>query len=313
MQKVEIAIVGAGLAGLACAVGLRAQGHAPVLFDKSRGVGGRLSTRRADGMLRFDHGAQFVTARTTGFSTLLDEARTAGRAARWDDGSGETRIVGIPGMNALAKHMADGLSIRLAERISHVTRAADGWHIATGDETWACRRVVLAVPAPQARALLGEAHPLAQEIAAAEMAPCLALMVAFEGPVPAPFLARRDPDDALDWIALNSSKPGREDLNSWIAHGAPAWSCEHLERTPDEIAALMLPMLCERLGANPASAHHVAAHRWRFARVTTPLGMPFARDESALLYAGGDWCLGARAECAWESGTAIARDILGSS
>ena len=172
-----------------------------------------------------------------------------------------------------------------------------------------CEHVVLAVPAPQARALLGVASELAQAISAVQMAPCLALMASFEDGTPAPFRSRRDPEDAMDWIALNSSKPGREGPPSWVAHASPAWSLENLERPLEEIAALMLPMLYDRLGVDPASARHVAAHRWRYARVTTALEAPFARNEAGTLYAGGDWCLGARAERAWESGLAIARDI----
>jgi predicted NAD/FAD-dependent oxidoreductase len=52
------------------------------------------------------------------------------------------------------------------------------------------------------------------------------------------------------------------------------------------------------------------AHRWRYARVTKALGLPFLRSADAAVYLGGDWCIGARVEAAWDSGTAIANDIL---
>ncbi|SDL50717.1 NAD(P)/FAD-dependent oxidoreductase [Aliiruegeria lutimaris] len=311
MTQIGTAIIGAGLAGLACATALRESGQSTVVFDKSRGVGGRLSTRRAEGDLRFDHGAQFVTARTHGFAALLRESEAAGQAAAWKDSGDAERIVGVPGMNAIAKHMATGLDIRLGVTVTAVERAPIGWRIDTDRGTWTCERLVVAVPAPQAKVLLAEEKPLVQEIAAVRMAPCLALMATFEEDVPVPFCTRRDPQDDLDWIALNSSKPGRDGAQTWVAHAAPDWSRKNLEETPEEIAALMLPMLCDRLGIHPTSARHVAAHRWRFARVTTALGAPFLRDGSGKLYAGGDWCLGARAENAWESGDAIARDILG--
>ena len=42
-----VAVIGAGLAGAACARGLQAAGVQVTVFDKSRGVGGRLATRRA--------------------------------------------------------------------------------------------------------------------------------------------------------------------------------------------------------------------------------------------------------------------------
>jgi hypothetical protein len=74
----------------------------------------------------------------------------------------------------------------------------------------------------------------------------------------------------------------------------------------------MLPLLCDRLGAPLAAVTHASTHRWRYARVTHPLGQPFLRSDDASLYLGGDWCLGARIEAAWDSGIAIAADLLAS-
>jgi len=81
-----IAIIGAGLAGLACADKLAAAGRAVTLFDKGRGPGGRMSTRRretADGVACWDHGAQFFTARTPDFQTVVANWGACGVVAAW--------------------------------------------------------------------------------------------------------------------------------------------------------------------------------------------------------------------------------------
>ena len=67
----------------------------------------------------------------------------------------------------------------------------------------------------------------------------------------------------------------------------------------------MLPLLCDRQGVTPDRVTHAAAHRWRYARVTQALGRPFLRSLDGMLYLGGDWCIGARVEAAWTSGTAL--------
>ena len=72
----------------------------------------------------------------------------------------------------------------------------------------------------------------------------------------------------------------------------------------------MLPLLCERLGVTLDHVTHAAAHRWRYARVTQALGLPFLHNPEGTLYLGGDWCIGPRVEAAWTSGTAIAQAIL---
>ena len=69
----KIAILGCGIAGLSAARELRRNGVDVKLFDKSRGVGGRMSTRYA-GVWEFDHGAQFFTAQNADFKSEIDAA-----------------------------------------------------------------------------------------------------------------------------------------------------------------------------------------------------------------------------------------------
>ena len=65
-------IIGAGMAGLTAANLLQNAGWAVTVVDKSRGVGGRMATRRL-GASRFDHGAQFFTVRDAGFQATTDK------------------------------------------------------------------------------------------------------------------------------------------------------------------------------------------------------------------------------------------------
>lgn len=305
-----IAVIGAGMAGLSCAHRLAAAGFAPVIFDKGRGVGGRLATRRTSEGLQFDHGAQYVTARKDGFRELLAAMRRTGMGDVWADGACSKRFVGTPGMSALAKYLAEGLDVRANVEIRNVSESAAGWIITTGTEKLRFQRVAITVPAQQAAVLLGPTHALAADLKAVEINPCLTLMAAFGPGQPEPFVTRRDPEDPLSWIALNSAKPARPTPACWVAQAGPEWSAAHLEAAPAVIAQQMLRLLCDRLGADPTAARHAVAHRWRYANVAKPLGRPFLRDGTGRLYLGGDWCLEARVEAAWTSGVAIAQDML---
>jgi renalase len=305
----RVAIIGAGMAGLACARRLADAGVMPVIFDKGRGIGGRLATRRVDG-LQFDHGAQYVTARDAGFAAVLRGLQAVSAAGAWDDGSGQTRLVGLPGMSALARAYAVGLDIRHLAQVTSIRTATKGWTVHIGDIPEPFDRVVITVPAPQVAGLLGPDHPVVATLANVHLAPCLTLMAATHAP-PA-FVVHSDADDPLAWVAQDSSKPGRPQSAgpvTWVAQASPAFSVAHLEEDATAIVARMLPLLCDRLGITPAQITHASAHRWRYARVTMPLGQPFIGTDDTL-FIGGDWCLGARVEAAWISGDAMGRAVL---
>ncbi|KAB7648503.1 NAD(P)/FAD-dependent oxidoreductase [Polymorphobacter fuscus] len=308
----DITIIGAGMAGLACARRLVNAGHAPVVLDKGRGIGGRLATRRvtlAEGATSFDHGAQYLTARHPGFAAALEQLGPA--CARWDDGSAAPRLVGQPGMSGLPRAMAAGVDVQLGRQVTAVRAVPGGWQLDTDAGSIETRHLVMTVPAPQAAMLLGESHPLHHRIAGIAMAPCLTLMAAFPADAPRPFRSRTADDHPLAWIAQDSSKPGRNGaLATWVAQASVAWSEQHLEDTVEAMAQRMLPMLAEVIGVAPESALYAAAHRWRYARTVAPLGEPFLRGDNGTLHVGGDWCLGARVEAAWASGTAIADAII---
>ena len=190
-----IAIIGAGMAGLACAEALAERGRPTRLFDKGRGPGGRMSTRRVqapspDGgsrTLAFDHGAQYTAARAPAFVARMERWEAAGVAARWS-AAGPDAWVGTPGMNALVKAMAAEREVRWATRVDRIERAADGWRlIGEGLDEGGFDAVVIAVPAEQVVPLARPHAPaLADRAEASRSQPCWTVMVAFEDRVPGP-------------------------------------------------------------------------------------------------------------------------------
>lgn len=311
----QIVIVGAGMAGLACARRLVAAGLSPVVLDKGRGIGGRMATRRvalAGAEVRFDHGAQYLSVRTSDFAAALASVPDA--VGDWQIAPDTMRQVGLPGMSGLPRALAEGLDIRQNVEVSAVERADHGWRITTPEGEFDATHLVLTIPAPQAAALLAgsgmDDAALARDLGNVEMEPCLTVMAAFPAEMPRPFVIRRSETDALAWIAQDSAKPGRSGaVSTWVAQASPAWSRRHLEADTGAIAALMLPLLCNALGCAPGAALHVSVHRWRYARAAKPLGQPFLQRAKASLHIGGDWCLGTRVADAFASGDAIGRDI----
>lgn len=318
-KPLRIAVVGAGMAGLACAGMLHRSRAEVTVFDKSPRTGGRLSTRRADG-LTFNHGAQYATSRDPAFIAVMDGMAADGAAAPWDV-VGEGRWSGLPGMSAMARYMErQGVgAVRTGQHVAFLHAGPPGWMIRHMDAAQAAPglvtdmggelsgpfdQVAVALPAPQAAGLL-QPHRFAQDAARAGMAPCWALMLAFPAATTAPDLLRLDAGP-LRWIARDTSRPGRtQPPECWVAHATPEWSRAHLEHP----AAAVQAMLREAFTAATAIAadpSYVSVHRWRYALADVSLGVPALWDAVAGLGVCGDWCLGARVEAAFLSGQALA-------
>ena len=324
MTAPRTAIVGAGIAGLSAARHLAAAQAAPMLFDKARSPGGRVSTRRAQA-LAFDHGAQYFTCRDPGFERVVADWCRRGVAARWEapvvtlakgvrgEPRAETaRYVGVPGMSALARDLASGLDVACEQRIERIERSSGSWRVISdaGRVFDGFDAVVIATPAPQAVPLLAGLPQFAKRVAAVEMQACHAAMVAFAEPLGVDFGGAFVADSPLSWIARNGTKPGRPAGECWVLQTTPEWSAAHLDGTPDAIASDLLEALEAALGSPLPPPLHRASHRWLFARSDTPLGDPFLWDPHARLGVCGDWAFGGRVECAFSSGEQLAAAML---
>lgn len=319
-----VAVIGAGLAGLSCATALQQAGLAAQLFDKSRGPGGRMSTRRGEDWA-CDHGAQYFTARDERFRAELARWLEAGVAAPWaprlqvrgglgghHPDAGIQRWVGVPQMTAPARWLAAKLPLSLASTVTALRRDGEGrWQLQTAEQGWLDRSfgaVLLALPAPQAAVLVQAHAPALEDLCArARMRGCWALMLQYAEPLALPFDAAFVNHGPLRWIARNSAKPGRGGAETWLLHAEAEWSQAHLEHPPAQVAARMLQAFAEHGGPAP---QRWTAHRWRYADSAPALQVGGAWQAESGIGLCGDWLHGGKVEGAWLSGLALAQALL---
>jgi len=324
-SQADVAVIGGGIAGLACAGGLTDAGLSVRVFDKGRGPGGRLSSRRTD-VGRFDHGAQYFTARSDAFQEAVAGWLADGVVAEWrarfaamkhgavvEETPSAPRFVGAPRMNALVAHLAEPLEVRFGVRVRPPAREDHVWRLASeeGEDLGLYGALAVAAPAEQAVDLLAAAPALAAEAAAVRSAPCWAAMLAYDAPLDLSFDGLKGDGAPVAWASREASRPGREPGERLVVHASPDWSRAHLEETPDAVARALAAAVSDRLAA-PAPAFAVA-HRWRFAQVENAAGVAWAFDPDLRVGACGDWRLGPRIEHAWTSGRDLARRILAAS
>ncbi len=182
---IRVAVVGAGLSGLVAARTLEDHGHCVHVYEKLRGAGGRMDTRRTDSYA-FDIGAQYFTVRDERFAKMVDGWTQLGIVGRWEgrirvvcDGEfskekqKQRRYVGVPGMSALARYLSGNLDIRWRTRVHRVSRE-DQSNILWGE----CKKalgtydaLIVTSPPEQSVQLLGGLTHLADRAAAVSMSP----------------------------------------------------------------------------------------------------------------------------------------------
>lgn len=271
----RIAVIGAGMAGLACARTLMQAGHDVHVYERLPQVGGRMrSVNAAHGA--FDIGAQYFTVRDKRFELALQTVPglcrpwsvstlrvldAQGRQSSAAPAPTEAHWVATPDMQALpmawAAPLWDADRLHLGQRVTKLERqpGSRGWslHVETTEPTTQIRtgfdEVILALPAPQARQLL-QTTPLAlslvQGMAAVEMAPCWALTLSYPMATEAglstlgpQWNAARTTHERAVWVARESSKPGRSQSERWTVLASPQWSQEHRSDDAPRVLAKM--------------------------------------------------------------------------
>ena len=342
----RFAVIGAGMSGIACARTLAQAGHDVTVLERLPRAGGRtgsLDTTYGS----FDAGAQYFTVRDARFQLALDTVPAlvrrwsvstvrvldaSGRVAAVAPPPGEAHWVASPTMDALVQAWSEPLA---AEGRLHLGTAVTrlepdpmrprAWQLRTTAVDGSMRTfagfdgVLFALPAPLTQALLtecGVAPAWVEALADVQIAPCWTLMLAFAQAVRPGLVtlgpqwnAARSTHHRVAWLARESSKPGRTQIERWTVQASPAWSREHLHDDPARIRAKLTRAFAEITGIH-ATPTHSQVRCWPHAQTQSPLGQPFVWDPDSGLGACGDWCLGHRLEDAFVSGLSLALAVL---
>ena len=296
----KIAIIGAGMAGLTAARLLNEAGHEVEVFEKSRGVGGRMATRRSEGGAIFDHGAQTVKPGDTGLMRWMEEEtlsqkliripaptrifRASGEILPPDLDHAEPQYAYVEGITAFPKHLAAKLDkpIRFQTRIARlVEQETDVSLVDTdGNEAGSFDAVIVTAPAPQAADLLEASAAVdsashAKRIALLRTVPyvsCLSILLAYPPPVPeapAYALLAEDRSSALLWLAFEKEKSAARSPDGGavlVAQLGPDYSARNYQTDDEAIIAETLPSLKPLFGETYSKPAWSQVKRWRYSQ-----------------------------------------------
>lgn len=319
----KVAVVGAGVAGISCASALQQAGCDVVLFDKARGPGGRMTSKRsAYGYM--DFGAQYFTVRHPLFQQQVATWQQQGLVSRWlapiyryqqaqliASPDEQQRYIGVPAMHSPLKWQAQCINSQYECRITALTPHTEGWQLLSeaGQLYGPFQQVVLSMPPVQTTALLSMVAALSLPEARLQPVWAVTLVLAEPSGHPAGGVFVSSEHYPLSWISRHNSKPGRAQIESWLLHFSPSFSAENLEQPPAFWQQQATRVLTTIL-AQPVKVADVICHRWLYAQMNTADTSPLLNDTAVNgVWLAGDWTRGGRVENAWLSGIDVATKI----
>jgi len=321
----SVAVIGAGMSGMACANLLAKHGFKVTVYEKEKELGGRASIYQ-DRQGSYDHGCQYFTVRDKRFKQFVDALVIQKAVNVWparvasclhgvvhpveDDA---VLYVGVPGMNAIAQNLSTGVDVRPDTIVSIIKKGVQGWKLTAGGKRETFDMVVVSAPAEQTAQMLLKSCPvISAEAARVKTRPCLSVTVGFDHVLNVSFDAAHFNSCPVMWSSNNRTKPGRSHNEIWTIQATTKWSEEHYSSPEDMIGKILVSSFFESSGLSPVIPTFMRTHKWYYGWSDEPLRKDCLWDKSARVGACGDWCHNGRVEGAFISGTSLAESIINS-
>ncbi|MGB2925896.1 MAG: FAD-dependent oxidoreductase [Limnothrix sp.] len=320
---IDVAIIGAGLAGLHCAALLGKRGFTVEIFDKSRGIGGRLATRQVND-LRLDHGlpsweilgehTEQLTQRLLAAKLLQPWLVTESNVVDvqlWKSLPMKTHYAARDGMTAIAKFIAQDLTVNRGHHLTAIQANAKSWQLTFHNEqTIAAKAIVLAMPYPQIQPLITAFNPQAKQLQSISYEPSLSLMLGYDSlNIEVPWQELRLGNHPIFRKIIFDGQKRSPQAKTMVLQSHEDFAQDYLDAASLKPAQEMLIESSQTLFKLPEPAW-AQMHRWRYALPQAVLGQPYLALDTALpMIACGDWCLGNGIEGAIASGLAAAESL----
>jgi renalase len=312
MDRSSVVVVGAGIAGVACAVELTRAGVPVQVRERGHVCGGRMASKRFQGRPA-DIGAAYFTATDPDFAALVEQWEAAGLVREWTDTfqaydrngrqtvPGPMRFAAPRGLRSLVEHLAGGVSVT----VDRLVLTVEPGPVVDGAP---CAAVALAMPGPQAALLLDPALTDAtQAVQAQRWSPSLAAVLRFP--------TRRWPDfrgafvnehPVLNLVCDDGDRRG-DGAPVLVAHTVPEFAAGHLAQ-PTGAGPAIEQAVRDLLGL-PDEAVDVHVHRWTYAKPTGAAASATHHLDDDGIGLAGDAFGKPRVQSAWLSGRDLGRAL----
>jgi renalase len=287
----DFAVIGAGISGLTAASKINDLGFIVGVFEKARGTGGRMSSKRVAGddqYMAFDLGCTSITAQSAEFANQLKSWNLKGVLAPWwENYHGLVHYVGVPRNSSLTRHLSKNLECHFGKKVIAIEKVEDVWHLFTAEKEEGigngrnllarAKTVIIATPPAQAQDLLPSNSSLKDQLDKVQVSPQWVMAVEVDSSLSGLPNIQYPQNDIIFSISQENYKPGRSQNKSQQSNvngttvlqiqATANWTHNHLELSSEQISDMLVDELERHLGQS-LNIVNCYAHRWLYSCVT---------------------------------------------
>ena len=321
----KIAIIGAGIAGTTCAYQCSKKNYDVTLFDKSRGVSGRSTSKRWDQTtgIAIDMGVPYIhegeLSKNVGIYETLIENNTL---TEWtlnlnknNEISTMKTYVGYPKMNSIARFLGTSIAIESQAKVNSI-KYTNKWEVFADEKSWGGFDIlILAIPAAQYNLVSGIPNDILKQSESITYQAVNTLLLEMRSPL----WFENYHEDIINTpyirtVIADYQKPGREKQRfTYAIHSQPSWATKTFDDlSKDETEEILINEILTRYKRDSSLILNTLCHRWRYAQLAghlETLQKKFIKAKNSPLYACGDWCNGHLYTSALESGYHLAESL----
>ncbi|MCZ2720887.1 FAD-dependent oxidoreductase [Marinomonas sp. 15G1-11] len=299
--KTNVAIIGAGIAGSFCASLLSSAGIKVTVLEKSRGTGGRSSSKKIDDHQSVDLGAPFFHLSSPLLKEHSQEWLQKHIIMAWPEvnKTGLFAYVGTPKMSSLTRYLIGEAELINNCYVHHIEKSNHGWILRNENDQiiLECDQLIITTPAAQTCSLLASTHSFPKLLSESHWASALcrpqwSIMIKSTSNteqsrhVDSPLIEPKN-HPVIERIIHDSAKPGRSGSSSnWVIQAKKEWSEKNIEANKTFIAVSLSNAFFEITGQKGNS---VICHRWLLGQHTPLEGEPSRWVPKQNLGIAADW------------------------
>ena len=308
----NVAVIGAGITGITLANLLQKKVNLTV-FEKSKGVGGRMATRRAE-PYQFNHGAQYFKIENKEFIDFLQpliqnkiikhyeanhieilNKKVIKRTKTYN----KIYYTAQSKMNSVVKYLINNnFFIKLLCKIEKTIKENDKWFIIDSDKIsygpydW----LFITIPPNQVLEILCNNFKYLDIIKKIKMRSCYSLMLGFDKIKELNFDTALFLDEDVQWLSIRKKILENKKYYNLLINSSYNFAEKNINGSKDKISNYLIKQVSGILNCELNNYEHKALHFWKYAMSETNNNLGSLLDEELKAIVCGDWCMNGKVE-----------------